>query len=82
MHAATAASAPPRRFAPNHPLDRIFYLVMVGLAWLGILRGFGSEIVEHVQKHKAPFELIVHVHAVVFVAWFVLFTVQILLIRS
>ncbi|HEY1792300.1 MAG TPA: hypothetical protein VGG34_05240 [Opitutaceae bacterium] len=55
---------------------------MVALAWVGILRGFGGDIVDHVQKHKPAFALIVHIHAVVFVLWLVLFTVQILLIRS
>jgi hypothetical protein len=54
---------------------------MVALAWLGILRGFGAEMIEHVQKHKPAFALIVHVHAVVFVAWLVFFTVQVLLVR-
>jgi hypothetical protein len=82
MHAATATVAPAKRFAPNHPWDRNFYLLMVALAWLGIIRGFGAEIVDHVQKHKAAFALVVHVHAIVFVTWLVLFTVQVLLIRS
>jgi len=68
-------------FTPQHPWDRNFYLVMVALAWLGILRGFGAEIVNHVTKHKPAFALIVHVHAVVFVAWLVLFTVQVFLVR-
>jgi hypothetical protein len=71
-----------KNFAPNHPWDRNFYLVMVALAWLGILKGFGGEIADHVAKHKPAFALIVHVHAVVFVSWLVLFTVQILLIRT
>jgi hypothetical protein len=69
-------------FAPNHPWDRNFYLFMVAMAWLGILRGFGSEIAEHVAKHKPSFALIVHVHAVIFVSWLMLFTVQIILIRT
>jgi hypothetical protein len=82
MPQAPADNAPVKGFAPNHPWDRNFFLVMVALAWLGILRGFGGDIVEHVQKHKPAFAPIVHVHAVVFVLWLVLFTVQVLLIRS
>lgn len=72
----------PQGFAPNHPWDRNYFLLMVALAWLGVLKGFGSEIIDHVQKHRPAFALIVHVHAVVFVLWLVLFTVQVLLIRA
>jgi len=77
-----SSPSPARNFAPNHPWDRNFYLVMVALAWLGILRGFGGDIVDHVQNHRTAYPLIVHVHAAVFVFWLVLFTVQVLLIRS
>jgi hypothetical protein len=82
MSASPAENAPSRGFAPNHPWDRNFFLVMVALAWLGILRGFGGDIAERVRDHKPAFPPIVHVHAAVFVLWLVLFTVQILLIRS
>lgn len=72
---------PAQTFAPQHPWDRNFFLVMVGLAWVGILRGFGGDIARHLARHQAPYPLIVHVHAAVFVSWLVLFTGQILLIR-
>jgi cell division protein FtsW (lipid II flippase) len=75
------SATPAKSFAPNHPWDRNFFLVMVALAWLGILRGFGADVVDHVTKHKPAFALIVHFHAVVFVAWLALFTVQISLVR-
>jgi hypothetical protein len=39
-------------------------------------------VITHVSQHKAAFAVIVHVHAVIFVGWLVLFTVQILLIRN
>jgi Ca2+/Na+ antiporter len=68
-------------FAPGHAWDRNFFLVMVGLAWVGIIRGFGGDIANHLAKDLAPYPLIVHIHAIVFVSWLVLFTVQILLIR-
>jgi hypothetical protein len=73
--------APIRNFAPNHPWDRNFFLVMVALAWFGILRGFGGDIADHLAKHKPAYPIIVHFHAVVFVSWLALFTVQIFLIR-
>jgi hypothetical protein len=69
-------------FALHHPWDRNFYLFMVALAWLGILRGFGAEVVTHVAQHKPAFALIVHFHAVVFIGWLVMFTVQIFLVRT
>jgi hypothetical protein len=69
-------------FAPNHPWDRNFYLLYVGLAWLGILMGFVPEIVHHVSAHEKPFPLIVHFHAAVFMGWLALFSVQVLLIRT
>lgn len=55
---------------------------MAGLAWVGIVRGFGGDIADHLAKHLPSYPLIVHFHAVVFVSWLLLFTVQILLIRS
>jgi len=67
-------------FAPYHKWDRNFFLIYVGLIWLGILGGFVPEIVRHVAQHK-PFPLIVHVHSVVFVGWLMVLTAQVLLIR-
>jgi hypothetical protein len=69
-------------FPPNHPWDRNFFLIYVGLVWLGIVMGFGPEIVKHVQTHAAPFPLIVHFHAAVFMGWLALFSAQVLLIRT
>ncbi len=69
-------------FAPDHPWDRNFFLAMAGLIWVGILMGFGGDIVHHIQSHARPYPLIVHIHALAFVGWLVLFTVQIGLIRT
>jgi hypothetical protein len=71
-----------RTFAPNHPWHRNFFLLTAGLAWIGIIRGFGGDIAEHLSRHQRPYPLIVHFHAAIFVSWLLLFTVQILLIRS
>ncbi len=68
-------------FAPDHAWDRNFFLVTMVLAWVGVILGFGGDIAYHVSSHEAPYLLIVHVHAVAFVGWLVLFTVQIWLIR-
>jgi hypothetical protein len=68
-------------FAPAHAWDRNFFLLLVGLIWLGILVGFGWDVVDHVQSNEAPYALIVHVHAAVFAGWLVLLTTQVALIR-
>ena len=70
-----------RGFAPFHRWDRNYFLFLVGLIWLGILMGFVPEVIEHVRGAKPPFPVIVHVHGVLFVAFLVLLTLQILLIR-
>jgi hypothetical protein len=82
MSTSPAATAKSKAFAPNHPWDRNFFLLMVALAWLGIGMGFGEDIAAHLQKHRPAFAPIVHFHAAVFVSWLVLFTVQVLLIRA
>ena len=64
-------------FAPFHRADRNFYLVMVGVIWLGILMGFVPEMI----RHEPNFPVMVHVHGLVFVSWLLLLTVQTLLIR-
>jgi uncharacterized membrane protein len=89
MTASTVARGAPdlaRRtgggFTPNHPWDRNFFLFMAGLIWLGIVLGFGPEILQHAQGHGKPFPLIVHFHAAAFLGWLALFTGQVLLIRA
>jgi hypothetical protein len=69
-------------FAPNHAWDRNALLLAAGGAWFGILAGFGPDIVKHITTHARPFPLIVHFHAAAFLGWLVLFTVQVLLIRT
>jgi hypothetical protein len=79
---AAVRTAPPRApFAPYHRWDRNFFLAIALLIWLGIVMGFGPEIQGHIQRHESP-PWIVHVHAVAFVGWLVLFTTQVLLIRT
>jgi len=72
----------PACFARTHPWDRNFFLMMVGLLWLGIGMGFGPEIVHRLQTHARPFPTIVHIHAVAFVTWLCLLTAQVVLVRT
>jgi hypothetical protein len=82
--AASAPRNPPpaNRFARYHRGDRNFFLVYVGLIWLGILSGFGPQVIKHVKTNAPAYPLIVHIHALVFVGWLTLLTTQVLLIRS
>lgn len=76
------AVSTPECFAPFHEQDRAFFLAFVALSWLAIVMGFSPELGGQL-KGLAPYPpLIVHVHAVVFGGWMVLFTAQIWLIRS
>ena len=84
---ATELAAPPQsggvpaRTADYRGRDRNFFLLMVGLIWLGILMGFVPEIISRVHADK-PFLPVVYFHGAVFVAWLALLTVQVLLIRA
>jgi uncharacterized membrane protein len=69
-------------FRPNHPQDRNAFLAMVAAIWAAILGGFGWDIIDHLNKHKATWPLVIHIHAVVFLSWLALLTTQVLLVRS
>jgi hypothetical protein len=68
-------------FAPAHKWDRNFYLLIVALAWLGIIMGFGYGIRADAAHGDLPYPFIINFHALVFVGWLVLFTVQVWLVR-
>ena len=84
MTDAVLGAVPSHRapFAPYHRWDRNFFLFLVLGIWLGILMGFGGEIVDRIRTNAPPYPWIVHVHAVAFVSWLVLLTTQVLLIRT
>lgn len=69
-------------FAPYYPSDRNFFLLLLLATWAAIASGFGYEMVQLNLQGKLHFPLIVHIHAVAFVGWLVLFTIQILLVRT
>jgi hypothetical protein len=75
-------AAKARRFAPFHPWDRNFFLLLLAAIWAGILAGFVRDMFAHVTGKHVPFALIVHFHAAVFVGWLVLLTTQMSLIRA
>jgi hypothetical protein len=64
------------------PPDRGAFLLLTALVWIAILSGFGTDSFDHVQKHGLDYPLIVHFHAVAFLGWLTLFTVQVALISN
>ena len=50
--------------------------------WVAVLSGFGTDTFNHLSKYGLDYPLIVHFHAVAFVGWLTLFTVQVALIRN
>lgn len=69
-------------FANSHPSDRNFFLIMLLIVWAAILSGFIYDMIDLNNKGLLHFPWITHVHAALFVGWLVLFTAQILFIRT
>lgn len=70
------------RFAPYHRHDRAFFAGFVAICWLGVIMGFAPASTARMQgkaDYAAP--LVLHIHAIAFIAWLILLTVQVVLIR-
>lgn len=75
-------AAQPRSFAIPNRWDRNFFLTFVLLAWLGVAQGFfPASAARFTGKADYPAPLILQIHAASFMAWLVLLTVQVVLIR-
>ena len=75
-------TASPAPFAPRHRWDAFTFPMFVLLIWIVILMGFVPEVVDQVRTRSFDYPFLTHVHALVFVGWLVLLTVQTALIRS
>lgn len=62
--------------------DRNAFLAFTALVWVAVLSGFGTDSFHHIVKYGLDYPIIVHFHAVVFVSFLVIFTVQVALIRN
>ncbi len=62
--------------------DRNAFLIFTALVWVAVLSGFGTDTFNHLSKFGLDYPLIVHFHAVAFVGYLTLFTVQVALIRN
>lgn len=69
-------------FATSDARDRNFFLVYALLIWAVTIAGFGLEMVQRFAEGKLHYPLVVHAHAIAFIAWLALFTTQIALIRQ
>lgn len=62
--------------------DTTAYLVFVLLAWAGILAGFGPNAWRTATGLIPPREIILHVHALVFLGWMAILALQVWLVRA
>lgn len=75
--------ATPAGFAARHPRDRATWLALLGFYWLCMLMGFGPESWARLQRPEGlGYPPIIHVHAVAFVGWLALLSVQMALVQS
>jgi uncharacterized membrane protein YozB (DUF420 family) len=65
---------------PAHPADRRFYATMSVVAAGVIATGFANTYGPKVISGSAPVAAVIHVHAVLFTCWLVLFITQTLLV--
>ena len=76
-------SRAPRPFAARDRWDRNVFLSVVLLIWLGVIVGFGLDLIDRLHDPATiPYPIAVHVHAAVFITWLALLTTQVLLIRA
>jgi hypothetical protein len=59
--------------------DRTQSAVVLGLFWVGVIAGFGTDLRRYFHEKPAP-PTVVHVHAVVFTIWLLIFTAQVLMV--
>lgn len=85
MTTFAASETPPAagpNFKPRHPWDAWFFPLNLAIYWVGLVMGFGGDMMHRAKLGQLSFPLIVHVHAAVYVAWMVLLTAQVALIRK
>jgi hypothetical protein len=69
-------------FSARVGADRNAFLIFTALVWVAVLSGFGTDTFNHLSKYGLDYPLIVHFHAVAFVGYLTMFTVQVVLIRN
>jgi FtsH-binding integral membrane protein len=72
-----------KRFAAFHKADRNFFLIFLLVCWLGVAMGFAPAVTKRMAgeaQYAAP--LVLQIHAIAFIGWLALLSVQILLVRT
>lgn len=69
-------------FAAHHPSDRNFFAAYLAIIWIAMVLGFGLDSFRKFNAGKLDYPWPVHAHAVAFGGWLLLFTAQVLAIRS
>lgn len=70
-------------FAAQHPWDRNFHLAFVAVCWLGVIMGFAPAVTARFSGvEDYPASIVLQIHAIVFSAWMVLLTLQVVLVRA
>lgn len=72
----------PADFPQQHRSDRWFFPLAVAVIWVVILLGFVPDVVHRLTRGAAPYPLVIHLHAVIFVGWLMFLSVQVVLIRA
>lgn len=72
----------PAGFTQRHAWDRSFFPLLIAVIWVVILLGFVPAIIHHIVNRQPAYPLIIHIHAVAFVGWLVLLSLQVGLIRA
>lgn len=68
-------------FANRVQSDGLFFKVYLAAIWMAMAVGFAWDAWQKFLAGKLDYPPIIHIHAVIFVAWLVLFTVQVLQIE-
>ena len=72
----------PRSSVPEQRADAFIFVGMLLFIWAGLLFGFVPRIYQHIVQHRPPYLAVVHLHTFLFLGWMVLFTTQVVLVRS
>ncbi len=70
------------RFPLRHRWDAFAFPAFVLLIWIAVLMGFVPEVIDQVRTRSFSYPVLTHVHALVFISWLVLLTVQTALVGS
>lgn len=71
-----------RAFASRVPSDGLFFKAYIAVIWAAMVAGFGWDAWQKFLAGKLDYPPIIHVHAVIFGSWLVLFTAQVLLVEG